>query len=118
MRVFVEAVPDILRAHEKLNLVDLVFGKIAFLLKFPDLLNALFLVGGDFQLILVAPEHSRGSSDASFAEEHVKIHDLIEATITHNQEKAAMVGLRAVLDQNADAVVNFLLHRRLCRLRL
>ena len=71
MRVFVEAVPDILRAHEKLNLVDLVFGKIAFLLKLPDLLNALFLVRRNLELIFVAPKHPRGGPDASFAEQHV-----------------------------------------------
>ena len=43
MRVLVETVPDIFGAHKELYLVDLILSKVALLLEFLDLLDALFL---------------------------------------------------------------------------
>lgn len=60
MRVFVEAIADVLGAHEEFNLVDLIFRQVALLLHFANLLNALFLVRGDFELVFVAPKDTGG----------------------------------------------------------
>ena len=43
MRVLVETVPDIFGAHKELYLVDLILSKVALLLEFLNLLDALFL---------------------------------------------------------------------------
>lgn len=43
MRVLVEAVSDVFIAHEELDLVDLILGKVSLRFEFLDLLDTLFL---------------------------------------------------------------------------
>ena len=56
MSVLVVAVLNFLASHEVFVLVNLLFVQVSLGLHLLDLFDAFFLVGGDLQVLLVAPQ--------------------------------------------------------------
>ena len=96
--VLVVGVSDVFRRHEKFNLIDFLLVKLPFLLQLLYLFHALLARACDFQLGLVAPEHTGLSLDSRFVQQHVQVHDLVKTSVADDQEKGPVVGPDAVLN--------------------
>lgn len=74
------------------------------------MLKPLRLVRREFQSFAVAPEDGWLRFQGRFEQHLVQVHYLVDASIANDQEKRSVVGLHAVLNQNANAFVYFLFH--------
>ena len=110
MRIFVVGVPDFLRAHEQLNLIDLLFVKVTLLFELADLLHSLLLVAGDFKFVFVTPKDSWLCLYSCLRQKGMQVNNLVETSIANNHNHSTMVHLDTVFNEYADSIVNFLLH--------
>lgn len=59
VRVLIEAIPDVLRRQEQLDLINFFLVEVSLSLLLLDLLQTLLFVTGKLELLLVAPEEAR-----------------------------------------------------------
>ena len=68
-----------------------------------DLLHSLFLVRGEVELLLVAPQHVGAGLHHRLAEHVVQVHNLLSRAIAHDHEQRPLVELDAILHQRPNA---------------
>lgn len=110
-RVLVVAVANVGDADKELERIGSIalFSHASLDVSF-DLCFPLLAVGGESQVLFVAPEHIGTGRGARLREKKVKVHHLIPAMVTDQHKEGAMVRCHIITDQGGDAGVQLLPH--------